>query len=202
MPLPCFSHCQPHQHLCASGSGGQQKFPASLWSVKGDNNNPGVFRSGDHSSCCHYFFAPGEGAVAVGPLHGRIHYLVGVEQAWRCFWLLEVILWGAGIRYQVILVPHPDLADVDAGSFCRNGNVKVQLGHKVLWLQQNWFEHDQTLSSFCQVKTGLLYMAGACYTELCHTAESGCHKLTMRCASKKHCLSSAVLLCCSYCGTV
>lgn len=68
-----------------------------------------VFWSGNHSSCCHYFFAPGEGAVALGPLPGRVHYPVGVEQVWRHFWLLEVILWEAGIRCQVILVPHPDL---------------------------------------------------------------------------------------------
>ncbi|NXR73518.1 UBP19 hydrolase, partial [Pycnonotus jocosus] len=54
----------------------------------------------------------GEGAVTLGPLHGRVHYPVGVEQAWRHFWLLEVILWGAGIRCQVMLVLHPDLAGV------------------------------------------------------------------------------------------
>lgn len=90
---------------------------------------------------------------------------------------------------------------MDIGSLCRDGNVKVQLGHMVLWLQQNWFEHDQTPGSFCQIKAGLLYMAGGgtwC-TELSHTAEPGCHKLTVRCASKKHCLSGAVLLCCSHC---
>ncbi|NXA98064.1 UBP19 hydrolase, partial [Melanocharis versteri] len=51
----------------------------------------------------------GQGAVALGPLPGRPHYPVGVEQAWKHFWLLEVILWGAGIICQVSLVPHPDL---------------------------------------------------------------------------------------------
>ncbi|NXO20360.1 UBP19 hydrolase, partial [Cisticola juncidis] len=53
-----------------------------------------------------------EGAVTLRPLPGRVHYPVGVEKAWRHFWLLEVILWGAGIRCQVSLVPHPDLAGV------------------------------------------------------------------------------------------
>lgn len=34
---------------------------------------------------------------------------MGVEQALKLFWLLEVVLRGAGIRCQVGLVPQPDL---------------------------------------------------------------------------------------------
>ncbi|NWV22827.1 UBP19 hydrolase, partial [Origma solitaria] len=49
------------------------------------------------------------------PVVSQAYYPVGVEQAWRHLWLLEVIFWGAGIRCQVSLVPHPDLE----GSFRR-----------------------------------------------------------------------------------
>lgn len=49
---------------------------------------------------------------------------------------------------------------MDIGSLCRNENVKVQLGCVVLSLQQNWFEHNQTSNSLCQIKAGLLCMAG------------------------------------------
>ncbi|NXN35349.1 UBP19 hydrolase, partial [Rhinoptilus africanus] len=51
-------------------------------------------------------------SAALRPLPGRAHCPVGVEQAVRHFWLLEVILWGAGIRCQVSLVPWPDLEGV------------------------------------------------------------------------------------------
>ncbi|NXY26902.1 UBP19 hydrolase, partial [Atrichornis clamosus] len=51
----------------------------------------------------------GESLSSVLPLLGRPHCPVGVEQARRHFWLLEVILWAAGIRCQVSLVLHPDL---------------------------------------------------------------------------------------------
>ncbi|NWT80233.1 UBP19 hydrolase, partial [Lanius ludovicianus] len=44
-----------------------------------------------------------QGCLAALTILGR------VEQAWRHFWLLEVILWVAGIRCQVSLVPRPDL---------------------------------------------------------------------------------------------
>ncbi|KAF1668040.1 Ubiquitin carboxyl-terminal hydrolase 19, partial [Aptenodytes patagonicus] len=43
------------------------------------------------------------------PLPGRAHCPVGVEQALRLFWLLQVVLRGAEIRCQVGLVPQPDL---------------------------------------------------------------------------------------------
>ncbi|NWZ79518.1 UBP19 hydrolase, partial [Poecile atricapillus] len=50
-----------------------------------------------------------EGESPSASLAARVHCPVGVEQAWKHFWLLEVILWGAGIRCQVSLIPHPDL---------------------------------------------------------------------------------------------
>ncbi|NXE74244.1 UBP19 hydrolase, partial [Cochlearius cochlearius] len=54
--------------------------------------------------------------VALSPLPGRAHCPVRLEQALRHFWLLEVILQGAGIRCQVGLVPQPDTKGGTAGS--------------------------------------------------------------------------------------
>ncbi|NXU51395.1 UBP19 hydrolase, partial [Turnix velox] len=47
-----------------------------------------------------------------------------LEQILKCFWLLEVILQGAGIMCQVGSVPQPDLEGLatDIGRLCRNGN--------------------------------------------------------------------------------
>lgn len=61
----------------------------------------------------------------------------------------------------------------DVSSLHRNGNVKVQLGHACLSLQQNWFEHNQTSGSPCQIKAGTpLYSwrLRAWCTEQGHTA--------------------------------
>ncbi|NXF77024.1 UBP19 hydrolase, partial [Sclerurus mexicanus] len=68
-------------------------------------------------SCCHCFSALGQGAVALSLLPGRAHRAVGIEQALRHFWVSEVVLWGAGIRCQVVLVPQSDLEGVSCPEF-------------------------------------------------------------------------------------
>ncbi|NXG24235.1 UBP19 hydrolase, partial [Grallaria varia] len=65
----------------------------------------------------------GESSLAAlwgaGPrlLPGRAHYPVGIEQALRHFWVSEVILWGAGIRCQVVLVSQSDLEGLSCPEF-------------------------------------------------------------------------------------
>ncbi|NXL39689.1 UBP19 hydrolase, partial [Glaucidium brasilianum] len=74
----------------------KQKDRANQESKEGESPSAGLQRAG-------------QGAVALSLLSGRAHRPVGVVQALRCLWLLEVILQGAGIRCQVSLVPQPDL---------------------------------------------------------------------------------------------
>ncbi|NWR83053.1 UBP19 hydrolase, partial [Furnarius figulus] len=68
-------------------------------------------------SCCHCFSALGQGAVALSLLPGRAHHAMGIEQALRHFWVSEVVLWGAGIRCQVVLVLQSDLEGVSCPEF-------------------------------------------------------------------------------------
>lgn len=44
--------------------------------------------------------------------------------------------------------------------------------------------------------------AGTGCTELGHTAEPGCHKFTISCASKKHCSTACLVQCCCVAPTV
>lgn len=60
----------------------------------------------------------------------------------------------------------------------------------------------QVLSVRSRQDSSIWLEEGTWCTELGNTAEPGCQKLTMRCASKKQCLHGAELLCCSHSATV